>query len=69
MRARIVNVFTDKAWRKQGIARALVGRVMAACASREVNGYSVAASADGDSMYRSLGFAPNVNEMILRRLT
>jgi GNAT superfamily N-acetyltransferase len=66
-RARIVNVFTDEGWRKQGVARRLVEDVMAACSDLNIRVYSLAASADGDRMYRSLGFEPYANEMILRR--
>jgi GNAT superfamily N-acetyltransferase len=65
-RARIVNVFTDEGWRRQGIARELVGRVMAACSALNVRVYNLAASPDGDSVYRSFGFKPYINEMILR---
>jgi GNAT superfamily N-acetyltransferase len=66
-RARIVNVFTDERWRRRGIARALVDRVMAACSDLDIRVYSLAASAEGDPLYRSLGFVPYENEMILRR--
>ena len=62
-----MNVFTDEDWRRQGIARALVQEVVAACSERGIGVYSLAASADGDRMYRSLGFMPYANEMILRR--
>ncbi|MGJ7541550.1 GNAT family N-acetyltransferase [Variovorax sp. LT1R16] len=65
-RARVVNVFTESAWRRQGLARALVGRVLAACSDLDVQVFSVAASADGAELYRSLGFKPYPNEMILR---
>ncbi|HEY9068387.1 MAG TPA: GNAT family N-acetyltransferase [Burkholderiaceae bacterium] len=66
-RARVVNVFTDEEWRKQGIAREVVDRVITACSDRGIRVYSLAASADGDRLYRSFGFVPYENEMILRR--
>jgi GNAT superfamily N-acetyltransferase len=66
-RARIVNVFTDVTWRSQGIARALVGKVMATCADIGISVFSLAATPDGEQLYRSLGFESYSNEMILRR--
>lgn len=66
-RARIVNVFTEQPWRKQGIARTLVTRAMDACADVGVCVYSLAASPEAAGMYRALGFEPYANEMILRR--
>lgn len=65
-RARIVNVFTETDWRRQGIARTLVDRVMAMCADDGIRVFSLAASAEGAGMYRALGFVPYANEMILR---
>ncbi len=66
-RARIVNVFTEHDRRGRGIAKALIDSVMVACAELGVRVFSLAASPDGASMYRSLGFVPYENEMILRR--
>ncbi|WP_200229571.1 GNAT family N-acetyltransferase [Rubrivivax gelatinosus] len=66
-RARIVNVYTEEPWRKQGIARALVDKAMGACAEAGVRVFSLAASEDAAAMYRALGFVPYANEMILRR--
>jgi len=66
-RARIVNVFTEHGRRGRGIAKALVESVMVACEDLGVRVFSLAASPDGANMYRSLGFVPYENEMILRR--
>lgn len=66
-RARIVNVFTDPSSRRQGIAKALIGNVMAACDELGIRVFSLAASSDGAAMYRLLGFVPYEGEMILRR--
>lgn len=66
-RARIVNVFTDSHWRKQGVAQALVDAVMATCTETGIRVFSLAASAEGAHMYKSLGFTPYADEMILRR--
>lgn len=65
-RARIVNVFTQPAWRQQGLAMALVKETIAACRARGVNVLSLAASPDGAAMYAALGFVPYAAEMILR---
>lgn len=67
LRARIVNVFTEAQWRQQRIARALVDAVMARCTHADIRVFSLAASAEGAHMYRSLGFVPYAGEMILRR--
>ncbi|NKI96239.1 GNAT family N-acetyltransferase [Rhizobacter sp. SG703] len=65
-RARIVNVFTDAQWRMRGIAKALVGEVMATCTESGIRVFNLAASAEGAHLYRSLGFKPYADEMILR---
>lgn len=66
-RARIVNVFTEAAHRRQGLARALLDRVMDSCDARGIRVFNLAASSDGAPIYRALGFVPYDNEMILRR--
>lgn len=65
-RARIVNVFTDAQWRRRGIAKSLVDEVMATCTASGIRVFSLAASAEGAHLYRSLGFTPYADEMILR---
>jgi GNAT superfamily N-acetyltransferase len=60
-------VFTERDRRGQGIAKALVDSLMAACSELGVRVFCSAASLDGASMYRSPGFVPNESEMILRR--
>lgn len=65
-RARIVNVFTDHAWRRRGLARALVGKVIQGLSLRGADVCCLAASDDGASIYRSLGFERYEHEMILR---
>lgn len=66
-RARIVNVYTELPWRKRGIAKALVDKVMGACTEAGIRVFSLAASEEAAPMYRALGFVPYANEMILRR--
>jgi GNAT superfamily N-acetyltransferase len=66
-RARLVNVFTEATHRRQGLAGALLARVMDACDAQGVRVFNLAASSDGAPIYRALGFVPYENEMILRR--
>lgn len=66
-RARIANVFTEAAHRRQGLAGALLARVMAACDARGIRVFNLTASSDGAPLYRALGFVPYEGEMILRR--
>jgi ribosomal protein S18 acetylase RimI-like enzyme len=66
LRGRLVNVYTDPAWRRQGVARNLVQEVMRRCQKREVQVFNLAATDDSASLYRSIGFVPYATEMILR---
>lgn len=66
LRGRIVHVYTDPAWRRQGIARSLVCEVMRRCRKRDVHVFSLAATNESAALYRSLGFVPYAKEMILR---
>lgn len=66
LRARIVNVYTDPAWRRQGVARSLVQEVMRRCQKRDVQVFNLAATDDSAALYRSIGFVPYATEMILR---
>jgi GNAT superfamily N-acetyltransferase len=67
LRARVANVFTEAAWRRQGMAKALVRQVMAQCEARGIRVFNLAASEEAEPMYRSFGFKPYLGEMILRR--
>lgn len=66
LRARIVNAFTEPDWRRRGIARSLVQDVMRRCQKRDVQTFSLAATDDSAGLYRTLGFQPYAQEMILR---
>ncbi|MCE4555257.1 GNAT family N-acetyltransferase [Roseateles cellulosilyticus] len=61
--ARIVNVFTDDSWRRQGIARSLVNRVLAQCEALGVREFNLGATADARPLYASLGFESYPAEM------
>lgn len=66
LRARIVNVYTEPDWRRHGIARSLVQDLIRRCQKRDVQTFSLAATADSAALYRSLGFEAYPQEMILR---
>ena len=61
--ARIVNVYTAPGWRGQGIARALLGAVLAECEDQGIREFNLAASADGRRLYSALGFESYPAEM------
>ena len=65
LRARVVNVFTEDAWRRKGIAQHLMQACMADCRSRGVARFNLAASTEGERLYRALGFKPYGHEMSL----
>ncbi len=63
-RATILNVYTDPAYRRRGIARAIMQKMIAWCKAEGFAQVTLHASADGRNLYQSLGFEPN-NEMCL----
>ena len=67
--ARINNVYTEPAWRRRGIARALLQAVLDDCRARGILHATLAATADGTALYRALGFAPKSDEMALSLVT
>jgi GNAT superfamily N-acetyltransferase len=60
----IVNVFTEPAWRRRGLARLLMQHVIAAARARCAGGIVLHASPEGRPLYESLGFVAT-NEMRL----
>jgi GNAT superfamily N-acetyltransferase len=58
----IVNVYTEPAWRKRGVARALMGDLLDWARARGVDRVVLHASKDGRRLYESLGFV-GTNEM------
>lgn len=67
LRARVVNVFTEPDWRRRGLARALVARVLDQAAALGIRTFSLASTDDGASLYASLGFMPYPAERLLTR--
>ncbi|MBI5667377.1 MAG: GNAT family N-acetyltransferase [Chloroflexi bacterium] len=63
-RGYILNVYTEPAYRKRGLARRLVQATIDWCHVQGIYAISLHASDEGRSVYESLGFAPT-NEMRL----
>jgi GNAT superfamily N-acetyltransferase len=64
--ARLLNVYTEPAWRRRGIAERLVREALAWAAARGVGAVTLRASADGRSLYERLGFVAATHEMTFR---
>ena len=61
----IVNVFTDRDWRRRGVARRLMQDILAWARSIKLEGLVLHAAPDGRPLYESLGFTAT-NEMRFR---
>jgi GNAT superfamily N-acetyltransferase len=64
-RATILNVYTDRDYRRRGIARRLLETMIAWCQREGFARVDLHASKDGRHLYESLGFEPS-NEMRLK---
>jgi GNAT superfamily N-acetyltransferase len=64
-RATILNVYTDRDYRRRGIARQLMQTMIAWCKREGFARVDLHASKDGRHLYESLGFEPS-NEMRLK---
>jgi GNAT superfamily N-acetyltransferase len=60
----IVNVYTEPAYRRRGLARRLVEEMVAWCRAEGYAGVNLHASAEARPLYESVGFVPT-NEMRL----
>jgi len=58
----ILNVFTERAWRRRGVAAALMRELLGWCRANGIESLVLHASADGRPLYEQLGFTPT-NEM------
>lgn len=63
--AYLLNVYTDPAHRRRGLARRLMDEMLAWCRERGLARVVLHASDDGLTLYTSLGFEPKKNEMRL----
>ncbi|MGD0757933.1 MAG: GNAT family N-acetyltransferase [Candidatus Sulfotelmatobacter sp.] len=64
-RATILNVYTDRAYRRRGIARQLLRTMIAWCKREGFARVDLHASPDGRHLYELVGFEPS-NEMRLK---
>jgi GNAT superfamily N-acetyltransferase len=62
----IMNVYTEPAHRRRGLARWLMRTMLDWCASHAIDRVTLAASDEGRPLYESLGFTP-ANEMKLSK--
>ena len=62
----IMNLVTCPAWRRRGIARALMEHVLEALRSEGVPAASLHASAEGRALYEDLGFRVNEDQPEMR---
>jgi GNAT superfamily N-acetyltransferase len=63
-RAMILNMYVERDYRRQGIARTLMNRMIAWCRENGFLSVGLHASDEGRPLYQSLGFKPT-NEMRL----
>ena len=66
VRARLVNVYTEPAWRRRGLARALVGGLLDTLRARGIGTVTLAATPLSQPLYDTLGFVPYAAERMLR---
>jgi len=57
-RATILNVYTEPAHRRQGLARALMEEMLRWCREQGFRAVTLDASDDGRALYESMGFRP-----------
>ena len=62
MQALIVNVYTDPAWRRQGLAELIMRTILAWCQETGMVSVALHASSQGRALYERLGFEAS-NEM------
>ena len=60
--ALILNVFTERPWRRRGVAEALMRELLEWCRENGVESVVLHASHEGRPLYEKLGFTPT-NEM------
>jgi GNAT superfamily N-acetyltransferase len=63
-RACVLNMYTAPEYRRRGLARRLLEKMIAWCSEHGFNAVSLHASEDGRSLYEAFGFKPT-NEMRL----
>jgi len=64
-RAHLMNVYTNSAYRRQGIARKMVEILIAEACEKGCTEISLDSTEEGRALYKSLGFSENVEGMCL----
>ncbi len=67
-RAHLMNVYTNKEWRRHGIAMKMVSMLIDEARKRGVTEISLDATKDGRPLYNNLGFTDSGECMVLERL-
>lgn len=65
IRGRVVNVFVEPDFRRQGVARELLMTLLTEARRRRLSVLKLGSSVEGRSLYASLGFQASKTEMIL----
>jgi len=60
--ALVLNVYTERAWRRRGVADALLRELLRSCRGNGIESVVLHASGEGRPLYEKLGFTPT-NEM------
>ena len=60
--ALVLNVYTERAWRRRGVADALMRELLRWCRGNGIESVVLHASGEGRPLYEKLGFSPT-NEM------
>lgn len=63
--ARIVNVYTEPAWRREGLARRLLEALLADCEHRGFRAFNLGTTDEARGLYGTLGFRQYAAEMRL----
>ena len=64
-RAHLMNVYTNKDYRRQGIAQKMLGQLIEEAKQKGVTEISLDATASGKPLYESCGFVKNEEGMLL----
>ena len=64
-RAYLMNVYTNKNYRRQGIAKQMLAQLIAEAKNKGVTEISLDATESGRPLYKSLGFKENKEAMVL----
>ena len=67
-RAHLMNVYTNKLYRRQGIAKKMVEQLISEAKQRGCTEISLDATTEGYPLYKALGFVENKEGMILELL-